>query len=146
MTVPFTADIKSINLNFLDVRKMDLKLDYLEEDAIVCVKVSGIMDFAEHKRYAEEMLSFAKEHNSHKIFVNMLEMIPRLTTLEIDDLSKTLIECGTTPEHRFAVLHNPPPPHDKGFAFFRNTASLKSITIKQFANKDEVFAWLKSEP
>ncbi len=125
---------------------MDLAIDYLEKDTIVCVRVTGIMDFAEHKRYAEETLSFAKKHNSHKIFVNMLDMTPRLTVLETDDMPQMLIESGVTAEHRFAVLHNPPPPYDKGFEFFRNTASLRSIQVKQFANKDEACAWLKSEP
>jgi len=125
---------------------MDVKTSYLEEDAIVLVKATGIMDFEEHRKYAKEILSFAKEHNSHKIFVNMLDMIPRLTTLEIDDLPKTLIEYGAKPEHRIAILHNPPPPYDKGFKFLINVASLKSLQIKPFTSKDKAHAWLKSEP
>jgi hypothetical protein len=125
---------------------MDLKIDYLEEDAIVFVEMTGIMNFEDHKRFAEETLSFAKKYNSHKILTNMLDMIPQLTVLEIDNMPKTLIECGVTPEHRIAALHNPPSPYDKGFTFFRNVASLKSLYIKQFTNKDEAHAWLKTEP
>ena len=125
---------------------MDLTIDYLKKDAIVFVKLSGIMDFEEHKRFAKETFSFAKKHNSHKIFVSMLDVIPQLTVLEIDDMPKTLIECGAGPEHRIAALHNPPPPHDNGFAFFRNVAFLESLRIKQFTSKKEAFAWLKSEP
>ncbi|MFA5238473.1 MAG: hypothetical protein WC476_02020 [Phycisphaerae bacterium] len=125
---------------------MDIKINYLEEDSIVLVKVTGIMDFEKHKTYAKEILSFAKEHNSHKIFVNMLDMIPRVTTLEIEDFPKTLIECGAKPEHRIAILHNPPPPYDRGFSHFINVAFLKSLKIKPFTNKDMAHAWLKSEP
>lgn len=125
---------------------MDLTIDYLEEDAIVLVKVTGVMDFEEHKRYAEETFSFVKKYNSHKVLTNMLDMIPRFTVLEIDDMPKILIDCGAKPEHKYAVLHNPPPPHDKEFAFFRNTASLKSLQIKQFTDIDKAYAWLKSEP
>lgn len=125
---------------------MDLTVDYLEEDAIVYVKVTGIMDFEEHRRFAEETSSFVKKYNSHKIFVNMIDMIPRLTVLEIDEMPNTLIEYGVKPEHKIAALHNPPPPYDKGFTFFRNSALLKSLKIEQFTSKDEAYAWLKSEP
>lgn len=125
---------------------MALTVKYLKKDEIVLVKLSGIMDFELHKKFAEEALSLAKKYNSHKIFANFLEMTPKLTVLEIDDLPKTLIECGAGPAHRIAVLHNPPPPHDKGFAFFKNTAFIKRLQIRQFASRDEAFAWLKSEP
>ncbi len=125
---------------------MDLTINYLKKDAIVLVKLSGIMDFEQHKRFAQETFSFARKHKSHKIFVSMLDVIPQLTVLEIDDMPKTLLECGAGPEHRIAALHNPPPPHDKGFAFFKNAAFLKSLQIRQFTSEDEAFAWLKSEP
>lgn len=125
---------------------MDLAIEYLEEDAIVLVKVTGIMDFEEHKRYAKETFSSLEKHNSHKVLVNMLDMIPRFTVLEIDDMPNTLIECGAKPEYKFAVLHDPPPPYDRGFAFFRNAASLKSIKIQPFTKMDEAYTWLKSEP
>jgi hypothetical protein len=130
----------------METKTLDITVDYLEKDAIVLVKLSGIMDFEEHRRFSEEMFSFGKKHNAHKFLVSMLDVIPQLTVLEIDDMPKTLIECGAKPEHRVAALHNPPPPYDRGFVFFRNGASLKSIRIKQFISEDEAFAWLKSEP
>jgi len=130
----------------METKTLDITIDYLEKDAIVLVKLSGIMDFEEHRRFSEEMFSFAKKHKAHKFLVSMLEVIPQLTVLEIDDMPKTLIECGAKPEYRIAALHNPPPPYDRGFVFFRNGASNKSITIRQFTREDEAFAWLKSEP
>ena len=125
---------------------LDIVVDYVEEDAIVHVKVSGIMDFEGHRRYAEKTLACDKEHNTHKIFVDMLDMIPQLSAFEIDGLATTMIDCGATPEHRIAVLHDPPPPHDVGFAFFRDTAAVESLQIRKFPGKDEALAWLKSEP
>ncbi len=130
----------------MEAKTLDITINYLEKDAIVLVKLSGIMDFEEHKRFNAEMFSCAREHNAHKFFVSMLDVIPKLTVLEIDDMPKALIECGAKPEYRIAALHNPPPPYDRGFVFFRNAASLKSLKIKQFTSEDEVFAWLKSEP
>lgn len=125
---------------------MEITLDYLEEDGIVTVKVSGIMDFIEHKRYAKETLSFAKKHNSFKILIDMLEMTPQLTIPEIDGLPLTLKEYGATAEYRFATLHNPPPPHDMGFTFFKDSATSESLDIRQFDTREEALAWLKSEP
>ena len=124
---------------------MDVTVNYREEDGIVWVKVSGIMDFVEHRRYCKETLSCAKKHSSHKIFVDMLEMTPQLTISETDQLPLTLIEYGATPEHKFAVLHNPPPPHDIGFAFFMDSAVTESLVIRPFENEQEALAWLKSE-
>jgi hypothetical protein len=125
---------------------LDIMVEYLEEDAIVLVKVSGIMDFEEHRRLCEETFSAGRNYNAHKFLISMLEVIPKLTVLEIDDMPKTLIECGAKPEYKIAALHNLPPPYDRGFEFFRNSASLKSIKIRQFTNEDKALAWLKSEP
>jgi hypothetical protein len=125
---------------------LDIAIDYLEKDAIVLVKLSGVMDFEEHRRFNAEMFSCAREHNAHKFFVSMLDVIPKLTVLEIDDMPKALIECGAKPEYRIAALHNPPPPYDRGFVFFRDTASLKSLRIEQFLSEYKAFAWLRSEP
>ena len=127
-------------------QKMDLTIDYRQEDAIVYAKVSGIMDFQEHRRYAKEALSCAKKHNSHKILVDMMDMIPQLTISEIDNMPRVLIECGATSEHKFAALHNPPPPHDIGFTFFMDTAAMDSLEVRQFFNEDEALAWLRSQP
>lgn len=130
----------------METKTLDIAIEYLEEDAIVLVKLSGLMDFEEHKRFNAEMFSCAREHNAHKFLVSMLDVIPKLTVLEIDDMPKSLIECGAKPEYRIAALHNPPPPYDKQFLFFRNVASLKSLKIKPFTREDEAFSWLKSEP
>jgi hypothetical protein len=130
----------------METKIFDISLDYLEKDEIVLVNLSGIMDFEDHKRFCEEMYSAGRKYNSHKFLVRMLDVIPKLTVLEIDDMPKTLIECGAKSEHRVAALHNPPPPYDRGFVFFRNGAYLKSITIKQFKIEDEALAWLRAEP
>jgi len=125
---------------------LDITIEYLEEDAIVLVNLSGLMDFEEHRKFNAEMFAYAREHNAHKFLVRMLDVIPKLTVLEIDDMPKALIECGAKPEYRIAALHNPSPPYDRGFVFFRNAASNRSITIKQFTREDGAFTWLKSEP
>jgi hypothetical protein len=130
----------------METKTLDIAIEYLEEDAIVLVRLSGLMDFEEHKRFNAEMFACAREHNAHKFLVKMLDVIPRLTVLEIDDMPKALIECGAKPEYRIAALHNPPRPYDRGFVFFRNAASNRSITIKQFTRESEALAWLRVEP
>jgi len=125
---------------------MELTIEYLEDEAIVFVKVSGIMDFEEHRKYAEKTLSSAKQHNTHKIFVDMLDMIPQLSAFETDEIVSTLIEFGTTSEHRFAVLHNPPPPLDTGFEFFIDSAAAELLQVRPFKTREDALSWLKSEP
>ena len=130
----------------METETLDITADYIEKDGIIVVNISGIMDFEGHRRLCEETFSCGREHNAHKFLIKMMDMIPKLTVLEIDDMAKTLVECGAKPADKIAAVHNPPPPHDKGFAFFRNVAYLKSIIIKQFTDEDEALAWLRDEP
>jgi hypothetical protein len=124
---------------------MEWKIDYLEEGGIVSAKLSGVMDWAEHKKFAEELYPFAHKHGSQNIFIDFLEITPRFTILQVDDLPGLLKELGVGPEDRIAALHNPSAPHHRENVFFKNVATIKSITVRYFTSKDEAIAWLKSE-
>ena len=123
---------------------MEWKIDYLEKDGIVSAKVTGLMDWEQHKRFAEELYPFAHKHGSHKIFIDFLEMTPRFTILQVDDLPGLLKELGVGPEDRIAALHNPASPHHSENVFFKNAATIKSITVRYFTSKDDAIAWLKA--
>lgn len=124
---------------------MEWKIDYLEEDGIVSAKVTGLMSWEEHKKFAEELYPFAHEHGSHKILIDFLEMTPKFTILQVDDLPVLLKKLGVGPEDKIAALHDPTAPHQKENLFFKNVANIKSIAVKHFASADEALAWLKSE-
>jgi len=123
---------------------MDWTIDYLEEDRIVRVKASGVMDWDEHKRFAEELYPFAKKQGAHKILIDFRQMEPRFTILQIDDLPDMLREIGVGPEFKIAAVSDPTSPHAHEFKFFNNVATLLNIKVKQFADPDEALTWLKS--
>jgi hypothetical protein len=123
---------------------MEWKIDYLEKDGIVSAKVTGLMDWDQHKKFAEDLFPFARKHNAHKILVDFLEMTPRFTILQVDDLPGLLKELGVGPEDRIAALHNPSAPHHSENVFFKDAATIKSITVRYFTSKDDAITWLKS--
>ncbi len=124
---------------------MEWKIDYLEEDGIVSAKVTGLMDWDQHEKFAEELYPFARKHGSHRILIDFLEMTPKFTILQVDDLPGLLKGLGVGHYDRIAALHNPSAPHHRENIFFKNVASIKSITVRYFTSKDEAVAWLKSE-
>ncbi len=71
-------------------------------------------------------------------------MVPNFTVLQIDDLPKLLKDMGLGPEYRIAAIYDPSSPHSSEFTFFRNVASILSLQVEHFADKDEGLAWLKS--
>ena len=38
---------------------MEWDIDYMKKDGVVSAKISGIMDWDQHKKFAEDMVSFA---------------------------------------------------------------------------------------
>lgn len=123
---------------------MDWTIDYLEEEGVVSVKASGIMDWDEHKRFAEELFPSAKEHGMHKILIDFRRMQPKFTILQIDDLPRMLTEVGVGPEVKIASVYDPASPHIHEFKFFTDVAKLLSIRVKQFDNPEDAIEWLKS--
>ena len=86
---------------------MEWKIDYLEEDGIVAAKVTGVMAWEQHKKFAEELYPFAHKHGSHRILIDFLEMTPKFTILQVDDLPGLLKGLGVGHRDRIAALHNP---------------------------------------
>jgi hypothetical protein len=123
---------------------MEWKIDYLEEDGIVVSTVSGLMDWEQHKRFAEEIYPLAQKHGSHKILIDFRDVTTSFTILQIDDLPAMLKELGVGPEFKIAALHDPSSPKSSEFKFFRDSATLLSISVRHFTDADEAIAWLKS--
>lgn len=123
---------------------MEWTIDYLEEEGIVSVKVSGVMDWDEHKRFAEELYPSAKEHGLHKVLIDFRQMRPKFTILQIDDLPKMLAEVGVGPEFKIASVYDSTSPYAHEFKFFNDVANLLSIRVKQFDYPEKALEWLKS--
>jgi hypothetical protein len=122
---------------------MKWTIEYLEKDGIVSAKVSGPIDWEEHKKFAQEMFSLARKHSTQNIFIDFLEMVPALSVLQIDDLPKVLKEAGAGSKYKIAALHDMSSPHSSDFTFFKNAASLMSLQVQIFSDKEAAIAWLK---
>jgi hypothetical protein len=124
---------------------MEWAFDYLEKDRIVTAKITGLMDWDSHEKFAQEMFAFASKNKSHKILIDFFEMTPNFTILQIDDMPKLMREIGFGPEFRIAALYNPSSPKSNEFTFFKNVASIMSLRVQQFSDKEKAIAWLKSQ-
>jgi hypothetical protein len=125
---------------------MEWKIDYLEKDGIVSARASGPTTTEEHRKFTAEAIACAREHNTHKIFIDFLKMAPDLTILQIDELPEILKQAGVTPEDKMAVLFDFSSQLKNNFLFFGNVALIKSLRIKPFADKKSAFEWLNQEP
>ena len=122
---------------------MKWTIEYLEKDGIVAAKINGIMDWEEHRKFAEELYPLAIKKGSNRILIDFREMIPDFTVLQIDDLPRMLKDIGVGPDLRIAAIHDPSSPKAGEFTFFKNVATIMSLRVEQFAGREEAIAWLK---
>jgi hypothetical protein len=122
---------------------MDWTIEYLKDCGIVSAKLSGVMTWDEHKKFAEELYPSARKQGIFKILIDFIDMTPSFTILQIDDLPKLLVDLGVGPEFKIAAVHNMESPKKSEHEFFRNVAILMHLRVQQFADKDEAMAWLK---
>jgi hypothetical protein len=123
---------------------MKWTIEYLEKDKIVTAKINGIMDWEEHKKFAEELFPKAREKGYKKILIDFREMIPDFTVLQIDDLPKMLMDIGVGIDLRIAAIHDPSSPKANEHTFFRNVATIMSLQVEQFDNWESAIKWLKT--
>jgi hypothetical protein len=132
-------------MNYLqEARTMKWTIEYLEKDGIVAAKINGIMDWEEHRKFAEELYPFARKKGSNRILIDFREMVPGLTVLQIDDLPKLLKEFGVEPDFRIAGIYDPSSLNAGKHTFFRNAATIMSLQVEHFAGRREAIAWLKA--
>jgi hypothetical protein len=123
---------------------MKWTIEYLDKDRIVAAKINGIMDWEEHRKFAEELFPLARKKGVHRILIDFREMIPDFTVLQIDDLPKMLMNIGVGPDLRIAAVYDPTSPKANEHTFFRNVATIMSLQVEQFDNWDDAIKWLKT--
>jgi hypothetical protein len=123
---------------------MNWTIEYLEKEKIVAAKINGIMDWEEHKKFAEEIYPLAHKKGVHRILIDFREMIPDFTVLQIDDLPKMLMDIGVGPDLRIAAIHDPTSPKANEHTFFKNVATIMHLQVQQFDNREEAINWLKT--
>jgi hypothetical protein len=123
---------------------MKWTIEYLEKEGIVSAKINGIMDWEQHKEFAEELYPFARKKGCNRILIDFREMIPDFTVLEIDDLPKMLKDFNVGPDLKIAAIHDPSSPKAGEFTFFKNVATITSLQVEQFSGREEAITWLKA--
>ncbi len=123
---------------------MKWTIEYLEKERIAAAKINGIMDWEEHRKFAEELYPTARKKGYHRILIDFREMIPDFTVLQIDDLPKMLTELGVTSELRIAAIHDPSSPKANEHVFFKNVATIMNLHVEQFDNREDAVKWLKT--
>jgi hypothetical protein len=55
-----------------------------------------------------------------------------------------LMDIGVGPDLRIAGVHDPASPKANEHTFFKNVATIMSLHVEQFSNREEAIRWLKT--
>ena len=125
---------------------MDWKINYLEEDDIVLIKIlNPINTLGKMQQNAVEAASLANYNQSQKYLIDQRGVNFELSLMEVEHLPDILKEAGINPQSKIALLMDPDSPNKHLFEFTKNILSLASIKFKLFTDEDEAVTWLKAE-
>lgn len=125
---------------------MDWTIDYLKEDGIVYAKMSGIVNWDEHKKMEEEVFSFARSKGAHRYLLEHPQIEHNLSISQINDLPNLFKELGLETEDKLAVLVNQSSAYAylEELKFFEKVSHLSSLQCRYFTDFETAVNWLKS--
>jgi hypothetical protein len=127
-----------------EAQAMKWTIEYLEKEKIAAAKINGVMDWEEHKKFAEELFPAARKKGYKRILIDFSEMVSDMTLLQVDDMPKMLTELGVDSDLRIAAIHDMSSPKANEFTFFKNVATIMSLQVEQFDNRPDAINWLKT--
>jgi hypothetical protein len=122
---------------------MKWTIEYLEEDKIIYLKASGILNGEEIRQMAIEIAQAMVEHEAHLILSNCTEMIPDITKLDIDELPRIMSQNGFTRKDKHALVININSEKLDNFAFYKASSKVQNYRVKLFTDIDTAKEWLK---
>jgi hypothetical protein len=124
---------------------MEWANDYIEKDCIVYMKTSGPADWEGNRKMCEKALAVGRSNGSQRFLVDHRNLEHGLSTLQVDDLPRMLKQIGVAAQDKIALVFDPSSPISESFSFFRDSAFLESLQVRNFTDPDEAIAWLKSD-
>ena len=124
---------------------MPWTVGFLEDDRVVSVTTSGIMNLVLIKQVATEAHAIATEHGTGKYLADDRQMVPDLSTLEIYELPAELERLGLKKSDKVAVVYAEDSPKADDFKFFNDVAQNQLFTIQIFTRVEEAAEWLTSK-
>ena len=124
---------------------MKLEIDYVKNQGIVRVKISGQRSRDDKKKLSEETLAAGRKKNVNAFLLDQKETAFGLSFLEIDRLPAVLRDTGFGVEDRMAILVNPDSLKGGPFRFLQDVISLGPLQVQVFNNPEEATAWLKAK-
>ena len=123
---------------------MKSTVGYLEKDKIVIAKISGEPTWEQSKKLSESAVTLARKKGSTRFLVDNSKMSKTLSVLQVNMLPKLLKDAGLTSDDKIALLFDASSPLTDTHTFFRNTAFIESLNVRNFTDKKKTIAWLKS--
>ena len=123
---------------------MAWKIDYLEEDDIVLVKMLSPADFEGTKQICVEANAVAREHQSSKYLVDHRGVEMVLSVSDISEVPDAFRAVGADFEGKTAILLDPESPGSDRLGLLKDVLAKAWMHFELFTDENEAKNWLKS--
>lgn len=124
---------------------MSWEIEFVGKDGILHLKAKGVMNIDLIKQMSSQTISSAAEHGTNKYLVDFREMVPEVSTMNINDLPKIFHEFGMTHGSCMAMVFSPSSEKKEDFFFFETVSRNQGLRIRLFMDLNEASQWLKRD-
>lgn len=118
-----------------------------DDDAIINVVTSGIMNKGHIIQMCAEAIAFGREHGTTKFLIDHREMMPdsTISLMDIYRLPMLLTEAGEESTNKVAVVISPEKKKKNGFNFFETVYRTNGHPFKVFHEEFQALEWLSNK-
>jgi hypothetical protein len=115
-----------------------------DDDAIINVVTSGIMNKGHIVQMCAEAIAFGKEHRANRFLIDHREMMPdsTISAMDIYRLPMLLTENGGEHPNKVAVVISQENREKNGFGFFEKVYRTNGHPFKVFRQENQALEWL----
>ncbi len=117
-----------------------------DDDAIINIVTSGIMNKGHIIQMCAEAIAYGREHNTTQFLIDHREMMPdsSISAMDIYRLPMLLTEAGEEPTNKVAVVIAPENKKNDGFGFFEKVYRTNGHPFKVFHEELQALEWLSN--